>query len=171
MVMRLPHFQYLASIYPFPPATGSGVLYFTGSTSYIPLVYTVTTSNMFGTKRNTAFKWTKTAVDSLDLAGKKIAVIGGTDGLGRAVARLAAQKGAEVTVIGRTDRDPGVQNITFAPADLSLMRNAKKLGESAALSPQLDVLLFTNGIIAATKREVCYLCMAACQWWWGCLWP
>lgn len=70
--------------------------------------------------------------------------------------RLAAQKGAEVTIIGRTNRDPGVDRIKFTKADLSLMREAKTLGESDALSPNLDVLLFTTGIIAAPKRQVSF---------------
>lgn len=68
--------------------------------------------------------------------------------------RLAAQKGADVTVVGRTNRDPGADRIHFAQADLSLMREAKRLGESDVLSPDLDVLLFTTGIFAATKRQV-----------------
>ena len=108
---------------------------------------------MFGPKRNKAFQWAKAAVNSLDLTGKKAAVVGGTDGLGRAIAKLASQQGAEVFVIGRTNRDPEAERITFAKSDLSLMREAKGLGEKV-LPPDLDVLLFTNGIMAATKREV-----------------
>lgn len=68
--------------------------------------------------------------------------------------RLAAQKGADVTIIGRTNRDAGAERIQFAAADLSMMREAKQLGESDALSPDLDVLLLTTGIIAARQRQV-----------------
>lgn len=45
---------------------------------------------MFGPKRNTAFTWAKTAVDAMDLTGKMVAVVGGTDGLGRAIARYTS---------------------------------------------------------------------------------
>ncbi|HEX8701193.1 MAG TPA: hypothetical protein VF815_20380, partial [Myxococcaceae bacterium] len=54
---------------------------------------------------------------SLDLAGKRMAIVGGTDGLGRAIARLAASRGAQVLVVGRTFRDEGTPGITFMKAD------------------------------------------------------
>ena len=107
------------------------------------------------TKRDLAFTWVKAALASLDLAGKKVAVVGGTDGLGRAIAHAAASRGAEVTVVGRTNREaPGTQRISFVQCDLSLMRNATALGAGPALGTDLDVLLFTNGIFSAPKRQV-----------------
>jgi NAD(P)-dependent dehydrogenase (short-subunit alcohol dehydrogenase family) len=42
------------------------------------------------------------AASALDLTGKTVAVIGGTSGLGRALALFAASKGATVTVVGRS---------------------------------------------------------------------
>ncbi len=79
-------------------------------------------------KKNDDIKWNKLSASSLDLSGKKLAVIGGTDGLGRAIAKQAASLGANVTVVGRTFRDEGVQNINFVKCDLSLMKEAKRLG-------------------------------------------
>lgn len=94
-----------------------------------------------------------TGADQLDLAGKKVVVVGGTDGLGRAIARLAAQRGAQVRVAGRTFRDAGLPNLTFQKADLSSMREAQRLGgELKADLP--DVLVLTAGIMTAKQREV-----------------
>lgn len=89
---------------------------------------------------------------SLELSGKRMVVVGGTDGLGRAIARLAAEAGAEVTVVGRTFRDQGVPRMSFMKADLSSMREATRVG--AELDPTVDVVLLTTGIIAAPRREV-----------------
>jgi len=88
---------------------------------------------------------------SLALSGKRLVVVGGTDGLGRALARLAAEAGAEVTVVGRTFRDDGVPRIRFMKADLSSMREATRVG--AELDPTVDAVVLTTGIIAAPQRE------------------
>lgn len=105
---------------------------------------------------NKSFQYAKTAISSLELSlalsGKRLCVVGGTDGLGRAIARLWASRGAEATVVGRTFRDAGVDRISFVRCDLSLMREAAALGER--LPTDVDVLLFTNGIISAPKRQV-----------------
>lgn len=92
-------------------------------------------------------------LDSLSLAGKRFAVIGGTDGLGRAIARAAASRGAEVTVVGRTFRDEGVAGLSFVKADLSSMKAAVQLGESLPVEA-LDAVVLTTGIVAAPAREV-----------------
>jgi NAD(P)-dependent dehydrogenase (short-subunit alcohol dehydrogenase family) len=89
--------------------------------------------------------------DRLDLAGRRIVAIGGTDGLGRAIARLAAERGAEVTVVGRTFRDPDVPRISFVRADLSSMAEARRLGATLPADP--DVVLLTNGILAPGTRQ------------------
>ena len=81
-------------------------------------------------------------------------VIGGTDGLGKAIALAAASRGAQVTVTGRTNRLEGT-DVAFVRGDLTLMRDAVALGASTeALPTDLDVLVFTSGILAAPKREV-----------------
>jgi NAD(P)-dependent dehydrogenase (short-subunit alcohol dehydrogenase family) len=91
-------------------------------------------------------------VHTLDLTGKKAAVVGGTDGLGRAIARTLAERGAAVTVVGRTFRDEGVARITFARGDLGSMKESQRIGE--ALPSDLDLVVLTTGIFASPKREV-----------------
>lgn len=90
---------------------------------------------------------------SLDLKGRRVVVVGGTDGLGRALARLAAERGAEVTVIGRTFRDEGVKGLSFVKADLSSMREALRIGRELPVEAA-DVVVLTTGIMAAKQREV-----------------
>jgi NAD(P)-dependent dehydrogenase (short-subunit alcohol dehydrogenase family) len=92
-------------------------------------------------------------LESLDLRGRRLIIVGGTDGLGRAIGRVAISRGAEVTVVGRTFRDPGVTGLTFVQADLSSMKEATRLGRELAVE-SADVLLLTTGIIAAKRREV-----------------
>jgi NAD(P)-dependent dehydrogenase (short-subunit alcohol dehydrogenase family) len=89
---------------------------------------------MFG-KANPAIQVAKVAASALDLGGKRVVVVGGTDGLGRAVARLAAARGADVTVVGRTFRDAGDSRIKFMKADLSLMREAARVGGECRSGP------------------------------------
>jgi NAD(P)-dependent dehydrogenase (short-subunit alcohol dehydrogenase family) len=91
-------------------------------------------------------------VATLDLKGKNIAVVGGTDGLGRAIARLAASRGAQVLVVGRTFRDEGTPGLSFLKADLSSMREGARVGRE--LPASLDVVVLTTGIMAAKAREV-----------------
>src|ERR1700716_3307305 len=91
-------------------------------------------------------------IERVDLSTKNLAVIGGTNGLGRAIARQALVRGAEVTVVGRTFRDEPNARLTFVAADLSSMREAVRLGLELP-AESFDVVLFTTGIIAAKTRE------------------
>ena len=91
-------------------------------------------------------------IEQLDLSSKRLAVIGGTNGLGRAIAAQALTRGAEVTVVGRTFRDDPAARLTFAAADLSSMSEAVRVGRELP-AESFDVVLFTTGIIAAKTRE------------------
>jgi NAD(P)-dependent dehydrogenase (short-subunit alcohol dehydrogenase family) len=51
---------------------------------------------------NKAVSVAAVAASALDLKSKTVAVIGGTSGVGRALALCAASKGAAVTVVGRS---------------------------------------------------------------------
>jgi NAD(P)-dependent dehydrogenase (short-subunit alcohol dehydrogenase family) len=92
-------------------------------------------------------------LEKLDLRGRRLVIVGGTDGLGRAIGAVAVARGAEVTVVGRTFRDTGVKGLTFVQADLSSMKEATRLGRELAVE-SADVLLLSTGIIAAKRREV-----------------
>ena len=95
----------------------------------------------------------RVSAEGLDLTGRKVAIVGGTGGIGRALAQLLARRGARVTVVGQTFRDPGVAGLDFLKADLNLMREARRVAD-ALPAEELDLLILTTGIIAAPKREV-----------------
>lgn len=92
-------------------------------------------------------------LEARGLAGKHFVVVGGTDGLGRALTHLALEKGARVTVVGRTLRDAPRPGLDFVPADLSSMKAAARLGETLPVDG-VDGVLLTLGTIAAPRREV-----------------
>ncbi len=103
-------------------------------------------------QRDKSFTWHRVDSSTLDLKGLKVAIVGGTGGIGRAFSRLMASRGAGVIVVGRTFRDADVRGITFIQADLSLMREAKRVSE-ALPAETLDVVIFTTGSFAAPKRQ------------------
>jgi NAD(P)-dependent dehydrogenase (short-subunit alcohol dehydrogenase family) len=101
---------------------------------------------------NRDIRWHPVNAGSLDLHGWNVAIVGGTGGLGRAVARVLASRGASVLVVGQTFRDADVPGITFLAADLSLMSEARRV--AAALPAEtLDLVLLTTGIFAAPVRQ------------------
>jgi NAD(P)-dependent dehydrogenase (short-subunit alcohol dehydrogenase family) len=110
------------------------------------------------TKANRALVVTKQAISAIDLTDKRVVVVGGTDGLGRAIAHLGAARGAAVTIIGRTNRDEGAANIKFIKADLSLVTEAKRVArslvaEQSAGAP-IDYLVLTTGVTPGATRTV-----------------
>ncbi|MFT9440590.1 MAG: SDR family NAD(P)-dependent oxidoreductase [Acetobacter papayae] len=102
-------------------------------------------------KRDHSLKWHN--VDAGSLKGRKVIVVGGTGGLGRAISRALAGRGAQVTVVGQTFRDADIANISFVQADLSLLKDAERVARELP-TEQADLLLFTTGIFAAPKRQV-----------------
>ncbi len=102
--------------------------------------------------RDRGITWQRVEPSNLDLTGRKVAVVGGTGGLGRAISRFLASRGASVTVVGQTVRDAGVPGIDFLKADLRLMRDAERIGNALA-AETLDLVIFTTGIFAAPRRE------------------
>jgi NAD(P)-dependent dehydrogenase (short-subunit alcohol dehydrogenase family) len=103
-------------------------------------------------KRNESVTWTRVDSEKLQLTGTRAAIVGGTGGLGRALSRLLSARGASVTVVGQTFRDAGVPGIEFLQADLSLMREARRVGQ-ALPAETLDLLILTTGIFAAPARQ------------------
>jgi NAD(P)-dependent dehydrogenase (short-subunit alcohol dehydrogenase family) len=98
------------------------------------------------------FTWHRVDPQALNLKGLKVAIIGGTAGIGRGLSRFMASRGAEVLVVGQTFRDSDISDIEFIKADLSLMREAKHVGELLP-AEALDLVIFTTGILAAPKRQ------------------
>jgi NAD(P)-dependent dehydrogenase (short-subunit alcohol dehydrogenase family) len=95
-------------------------------------------------------EWTVEKTSDVKLDGKSVLVVGGTSGLGQAIAQECHAKGAStVTVVGRSFKDDAAK-IKFVQADLSLMSEAKKIGET--IEPA-DVVVLTTGIIAAPTRQ------------------
>ena len=84
--------------------------------------------------------------------GKKVAVIGGTNGIGRALARALVAKGAEVLVVGRTFRDQGLPHLRFIEADLTKMKVASRIARELP-AEALDMLIFTTGVMAGKQRS------------------
>lgn len=101
---------------------------------------------------NKNITWERKRASELGLNGMKVAIVGGTGGLGRAISRLMASKGAEVTVVGQTFRDSDMRSIKFIEADLSLMREAERVADLLP-AEKLDMVIFTNGIFAAPQRQ------------------
>jgi NAD(P)-dependent dehydrogenase (short-subunit alcohol dehydrogenase family) len=91
-------------------------------------------------------------IERLDLSSKRLLIIGGTNGLGRAIAQQALARGADVTVVGRTLRDNKSARLTFVEADLSSMKEAARLGVELPVE-LFDVALLTAGTFAARARE------------------
>lgn len=104
-----------------------------------------------GTPR-TDLEWTRVKLAQLDLSAHRVVVIGGTGGIGRALARSLASRGAQVQVVGQTFRDAGVPGITFLQADLSLMSEARRAAATLPVE-ELDLVVMTTGIIAGPQRE------------------
>lgn len=107
----------------------------------------------FSGRPDPSLTWTRRPSGALDLGGQRAAVVGGTNGLGRAIARRLAARGARVTVVGQTFRDEGVAGIDFIKADLSRMVEARRVGRELP-AETLDLVVLTTGIIAAPVRQV-----------------
>lgn len=87
-----------------------------------------------------------------DIEGRRALVVGGTNGIGRAIAKELVAQGAEVTVVGRTFRDEGHPGLSFIQADLSSAATARETG-AALPAERFDLVVFTTGIITAPQRE------------------
>lgn len=82
----------------------------------------------------------------------RAAVVGGTNGLGRALARWLVAQGAAVTVVGRTLRDGRVPGLDFIRADLSTVAEQRRVAAELP-AEELSLLVFTTGILSPKRRE------------------
>ncbi|MDH3292566.1 MAG: SDR family NAD(P)-dependent oxidoreductase [Gemmatimonadota bacterium] len=103
----------------------------------------------FGTIRGD-FTWTRRLAKDA-LRGMKAAVVGGTNGIGRALARAIVARGADVLVVGRTFRDPDVPGLSFLQADLSSLKSARSVAQELP-AETLDLVVMTQGIVARRQR-------------------
>jgi NAD(P)-dependent dehydrogenase (short-subunit alcohol dehydrogenase family) len=103
-------------------------------------------------KKDKNITWHKVDAASLDLKGKKVVIVGGTGGIGRAFSRFMALRGAKVIVVGQTFRDADISGIEFIKADLSLMSEAKRVATQLP-AETADLFILTTGIMAGPKRE------------------
>ena len=85
------------------------------------------------------------------MRGKKVAVIGGTNGIGRSLAQALASRGAEVLVVGRTFLDDKTPNLQFMHADLSSLKCAQKIAQELP-AESLDMIIMTQGIFCGKQR-------------------
>lgn len=97
------------------------------------------------------------------LEGRTALVTGGTDGIGKEIARGLAIRGARVIIVGRdSDKGPRVerelrkdanhQEVQFVQADLSLMREADHLsGTIAARCRNLHYLVHCAGVVQGRR--------------------
>lgn len=72
-------------------------------------------------------------VDPKAFSGLRVAVFGGTGGLGQAVARSLLAKGSQVTIVGRSLKDPPHPLMSFVQADLSSLVSARTVAIDPAL--------------------------------------
>jgi nucleoside-diphosphate-sugar epimerase len=92
------------------------------------------------------------SVESLELGGTNITVIGGTGGIGRALSRRLVSKVAQVVVVGQTFRDQNVPGISFVKADLSSIKEAKRVAAELPVE-SADIVIFTTGIMAGRNER------------------
>lgn len=84
---------------------------------------------------------------------KTIVISGGTDGMGRAIARHCQNRGDTVIVLGR-DADKGAVFPHFIPTDLSLVANNRKVVEDiTAAFPVVDALVLCARHFRSTRRQ------------------
>lgn len=97
------------------------------------------------------------------LRSKTALVTGGTGGVGKEIARGLAQQGVRLIIVGR-DADKGVRaeqeiralsdnrNVEFVPADLSLVREARRLGDEVANRwPAVHYLVHSAGVVRGRR--------------------
>ena len=95
--------------------------------------------------------WKSVPPENLDLSGKRVVVVGGTGGIGRALSRFMVDRGAQVTIVGRTFREVHTPRISFMKADLELMSEAVRIGQNLP-AEELDLVVFTTGIMPGPER-------------------
>jgi len=105
----------------------------------------------FGTIRQD-IRWQRQELVANSLEGVQVAVIGGTNGIGRSLTHTLVAKGAQVLVVGRSFRDECLPRIKFIRADLSSVKIARNLARDLPLE-SLELIVMTQGIFAGRERR------------------
>ena len=85
------------------------------------------------------------------LEGKQFLIVGGTKGIGAALARSLIKRGAEVTVTGRSKSEETPDKAEFIKSDVSLIKNAQDLVRTQLKGRVFDTVVFTVGIFSRSK--------------------
>jgi NAD(P)-dependent dehydrogenase (short-subunit alcohol dehydrogenase family) len=96
---------------------------------------------------------------TVDMAGRKALVVGGTSGIGRGIARRLAVAGADVTIAGRSEKRGDEvlaemrsvathksQTFSFAKLDCFNMTEVQQFGTQRGGAEPLDYLVMTQGM-------------------------
>jgi NAD(P)-dependent dehydrogenase (short-subunit alcohol dehydrogenase family) len=81
------------------------------------------------------------------LKDKQFLIVGGTKGIGAALAKSLTDRGALVTVAGRSKSEETPEKAEFIKADVSSMKNAQELVQSQLKGRKFDTVVMTVGII------------------------
>jgi len=87
------------------------------------------------------------------LKNKNVLIVGGTAGIGKALAVALLKREANVTIVGRRQPDDSLNRANFVPKDLQLIKAADSLATSDLDLNTFDIITFSNGIITASKRQ------------------
>lgn len=82
-----------------------------------------------------------------EMKSKPVLIVGGTKGIGRALADELAQLGAKVTVSGRSIEDNKDQHLEFVKSDVSTVKGAHRLVTEQLKGSTFDTVVFTVGIL------------------------
>lgn len=85
------------------------------------------------------------------MASRKVLIIGGTKGIGYALAKQLTQENDVVTIVGRSTPADLPKNIFMVSADLSSMKESKALVTDKLKGSAFDVVVFSNGIITSKQ--------------------
>jgi NAD(P)-dependent dehydrogenase (short-subunit alcohol dehydrogenase family) len=99
-----------------------------------------------------------------DFAGKVCVITGGTSGIGLGAAEKLAAMGAELVIVGRDPARAAAANarlssigrgagVTVIVADLAVLSEQRRVAETLARLPRIDVLLNNAGAIFSRRTE------------------
>lgn len=96
------------------------------------------------------FKWSPGRNPNLE--SLKVLVVGGTEGLGRAISKHLAHAGAKVTVAGKSFQDRDTKNLDFVECDLCSMKSSRVFARQLDIS-EVDIVLFATETVGASSKQ------------------